>query len=179
MLRHKSDVKMKNNYVTITFVQFRNLAALRVGAYAEFTFKIRVFQRFRGGSGALFALVSTLHFGRLCPNYGRVCTFWGRKRASSCQLDLPPRLQANSPSIMRWAPSFSAKDTQWATKTSHLTEMLVCIRFEHHWWTNLSQINREFANHWSPRLQANSSLQYKIGAPYSAKAGRTSEFGFR
>jgi len=86
MLCHKIDEKSENNYVTITFVQFSHLAALPVGAYAEFTFKIRVFQRFRGGSGALFALVSTLHFGRLCPNYGRLCTFWGRKRASSCQL---------------------------------------------------------------------------------------------
>src|SRR5216683_8137888 len=75
---------MKNNYVTIAFVQLKGLAALLVEACPEFTFKIRVFQRFRGGSGAFFALVSTLHFGRLCPNYGRLCTFWGRKRSSSC-----------------------------------------------------------------------------------------------
>jgi hypothetical protein len=60
-----------------------------VGAYPEFTSKIRVFQCFRGGSGSAFALVSSLYFGRLCPNYGRLCTFLGSKRASSCQLDLP------------------------------------------------------------------------------------------
>src|SRR6267143_697122 len=97
MLRHKTDGKCKNNYVTITFVQLGSLAAVPTGAQLDLASKIRVFERFRCGPGSAFALVSNLYFGRLCPNYGRLRTFFGSKRASSCQLDLPPRLQANSP----------------------------------------------------------------------------------
>jgi hypothetical protein len=91
-LRHKTDEKCKNNYVTITFVQLGSLAAVPIGAQLDLASKIRVFERFRGGPVSAFALVSNLYFGRLCPNYGRLCTLWGSKRAPSCQLDLPKSL---------------------------------------------------------------------------------------
>src|SRR5207244_2723013 len=84
-----TDAKCENNYVTITFVQLGSRAAVPTGARLDLASKIRVFQRFRRGPGSALALVSNLYFGRLCPNYGRLCTFWGRKRAPSCQLDLP------------------------------------------------------------------------------------------
>jgi hypothetical protein len=100
MLRHKTDEKCKNNYVTITFVQLVSLAVVPIGAQLDLAYKIRVFERFRRGPGSAFALVSNLHFGRLCPNYGRLCTFWGSKRASSCQLDLPKSLHKGSGQIL-------------------------------------------------------------------------------
>src|SRR6266849_1086572 len=99
-LRHKTDETCKNNYVTITFVQLASLAAVPIGAQSDLASKIRVFERFRRGPGSAFALVSNLYFGRLCPNYGRLCTFWGSKRVSSCQLDLPSIISKGSRQIL-------------------------------------------------------------------------------
>src|SRR6266849_6257177 len=100
MLRHKTDEKCENNYVTITFVQLGSLAAVPIGERLDFASKIRVFERFRRGPRSAFALVSNLYFGRLCPNYGRLCTFWGSKRVSSCQLDLPLIISKGSRQIL-------------------------------------------------------------------------------
>jgi len=138
---------MKNNYVTITFVHLRRLVALLVDACPEFTFKIRVFERFRGGSASAFALVSNLHFGRLCPNYGRVCTFWGSEPAFSCQWKMP-----EPASGVGWL--FCA--VNWAI-------------FGNHWFPKIAQINTEAGPTWGTNLsQINKSLrrQYSFNITY-------------
>src|SRR5207245_11005623 len=112
MLRHKTDGKSKNNYVTITFVQLASLAAVPTGAQLDLASIIRVFDRFRRGPGSAFALVSNLYFGRLCPNYGRLCTFWGRNVRLPANWICPQSFRRPPGKFsfnIRWALSFYAK----------------------------------------------------------------------
>jgi hypothetical protein len=72
MLRHDGDVEIENNYVTITFVQVWCIAGIWIGAEPEYAQKIRLFLMVRRWPNHFLPSVSNLHFGRICPNYGRL-----------------------------------------------------------------------------------------------------------